>query len=124
QPGVFHHLLDWLLVNLRRQFGQSAIQISRLMARAVAVNDPPLDLELRRLFDIERRVTALTNGLIKLDEMGQSFLVIRALLAFFENEGGSGGLIGYGVRSGERQVGLRSHQLGQFREDVNATLSP
>src|SRR5215470_11343181 len=62
QPGMFHHLLDWLLVNLRRQFGQSAIQISRL--------------EPRRLFGVEGRVAALTNGLIKLDEMGQSFLVI------------------------------------------------
>src|SRR5262245_14992520 len=76
QPGMFHPLLDWLLVQLRRQFGQSAIQISRLVSRALSVYDPPFHLEPRSLFDVEGRVAALTNGLIKLDEMGQSFLVI------------------------------------------------
>ena len=84
------------------------------MLVALAVNDPPLQLELRRSIYVERNVADLVNRSVETDKVGKRFLVLLPVMTPLEHESGFGSLIRDCVRSYEREVVLRAKKLGQL----------
>ena len=86
------------------------------------MNNPPFELELRSSIDVERNVTHLAHGAVKLNQVRQRLFVIRSLFAFFEYKRGIGCIVSNQVRFDRRHVILAAQQFGHLIEEPHALL--
>src|SRR5258705_10996395 len=78
------------------------------------MNNPPLKLKSRGAVNVKWHIADRSNAAIKLRKVGKRSFVLSSVVTVLEHESGSGSLIRDRVRSYERQIVLRSQQLGKL----------
>lgn len=110
------------LVDFGGQVRQRAFEIAARARFTLAMDNPPFQFETRGSLDVERSFADLANGGVIVDQVRESALVVRAILAVLENERRFGGMKSDDVRARKRHAILAPQQKSQLIEQLEAFL--